>query len=162
MTNQPLQQAIQYREQKNYPAAHQILEKLYAENPTDPVINYQLAWLHDVQGLERQAVPFYETAIENGLSVDDLKGALLGLGSTYRCLGDYDQAVTMLRKGIAAFPDAGEFPVFLAMALHNLGQHAEAMALLLKVAAETSEDVGIKSYQKAILFYHDKLDQVWE
>jgi tetratricopeptide (TPR) repeat protein len=162
MTSQRLSEAIQHRERKEFEQAAQILSELLNETPDDPQVNYQMAWLCDTQGKESEAVPFYERAISNGLDGEELQGALLGLGSTYRCLGRYEQAVETLRNGMTTFPDAGEFPVFLAMALYNTGQYAEAMSLLLRSLAETSEDKGISDFKNAILFYHDKLDQVWD
>lgn len=158
----PLEQAIRHRRDGKYEQAHAILRELLTKDPNDPAVLYQMAWLHDVQGLERDAVPYYEAALAHGLSGEDLRGALLGLGSTYRALGDYDRAVEVLRRGMAAFPDALEFAAFLAMALYNTGQHSEAMALLLKTLAETSADEGIRRFGRAILFYHDKLDQRWD
>jgi tetratricopeptide (TPR) repeat protein len=120
-----------------------------------------MAWLCDTQGKESEAVPYYERAIAQGLAGEDLRGAMLGLGSTYRCLGQYDRAVDMLRAGIERFPEAGEFAVFLAMALYNTGQHTEAMSLLLSTLVQSTHDDGIGAYRNAILFYHDKLDQTW-
>jgi hypothetical protein len=49
--------------------------------------------------------------------------------------------------------------VFLAMALHNVGMHAEAMERLLRTLAETSAESSIRRYKRAILFYSDKLDE---
>src|SRR5260221_14700897 len=60
---------------------------LLAEHPDDTVLNLQAAWTHDTMGLEVEAVPFYERAIAAGLDGEDLRGALLGLGSTYRVIG---------------------------------------------------------------------------
>jgi hypothetical protein len=51
--------------------------------------------------------------------------------------------------------------VFLAMALHNTGAHAQAFERLLRALAETSADASIQRYKRAILFYSDKLDQTW-
>lgn len=48
------------------------------------------------------------------------------------------------------------------MTLHNLGDHSLAMGMLLKLLAETSADEGIRSYSKAISYYSDKLEQVWD
>jgi len=42
-----------------------------------------------------------------------------------------------------------------------MGEHAEAMELLLKVIADTADNDGIQNFQRAILFYSDKLDEVW-
>lgn len=37
-------------------------------------------------------VPYYEQAIANGLEVE----SYIGLGSTYRCIGEYDKAIVTL------------------------------------------------------------------
>src|SRR5262245_36228093 len=128
-----LAQAIEHRTAKRYDEAKVLFAELYAEHPDDSQVNYHYAWLHDSQGEEAAAVPFYEKAIAAGLPDPDLRGAMLGLGSTYRTLGEYEKSVDMLRRGMFRFPEAGEFPVFLAMALYNIGEHAEAMELLLRV-----------------------------
>ena len=63
----------------------------------------------------------------------------------------------MLRSGRAQFPDNREFEVFLALTLHALGQHAEAAQLLLLALADTSEDLGITAYRRAIRFQANHL-----
>ena len=124
-------------------------------------MNYQYAWIHDLLGLEREAIPFYEKAIQEGLSGDELKSALLGLGSTYRCFGEYHKSIDTFQHGLTLFPNSHEFKVFLAMAYHNIGEHSKAMELLLNSLADTSKDEGILRYQRAIRFYSDKLNQTW-
>jgi tetratricopeptide (TPR) repeat protein len=161
MMNDRLAQAIRLREVGQLEEARALLLDLVAAHPDDPVVNYQCAWSHDALGLEREAVPFYERAIALGLTGDDLEGALLGLGSTYRCLGEYQKAIETLGKGAAQFPNQRSFEVFLAMALYNTGAHAEAMERLLRTLAETSADASIQRYKRAILFYSDKLDETW-
>ena len=157
-----LQQAIACREAKEYEQAEELLTILRTEQPDNAEVWYQSAWLMDTQGREREAVPFYEQAIALGLREDSEKGALLGLGSTYRCLGEYEKAAEVLKRGVEKYPDSREFAVFLAMALYNLQRHQEAMDLLLRVAAETSDNAGVQRYRRAILFYADKLDEVFE
>jgi tetratricopeptide (TPR) repeat protein len=153
--------AIRLRQDGRVEESRELLLKLVAAHPDDPVVNYQCAWSHDTLGLEREAVPFYERAIALGLAGADLAGALLGLGSTYRCLGEYQQAIDTLRRGIAEFPNDRSFEVFLAMALYNVGQHNEGTERLLRALAETSGDDSIRRYQRAISFYADKLDETW-
>ncbi|MEK4347698.1 tetratricopeptide repeat protein [Paenibacillus sp. FSL P4-0184] len=139
-----------------------MLLELYEQNSNDAELLYQLAWTHDVLGLEREAVPYYEKSLTLGLSSEQRVGALLGLGSTYRTLGEYENSKAILEQAIHEYPENKEFPVFLAMTLHNLGDHSLAMGMLLKLLAETSADEGIRSYSKAISFYSDKLEQVWD
>jgi tetratricopeptide (TPR) repeat protein len=156
-----LASAIELRDSEKPDAARQLLLELHSEFPNDPQVNYQCAWVHDVLGLEREAIPFYEKAIQIGLDSNDLKSALLGMGSTYRCIGEYHKSIETFRHALTLFPNAHEFNVFLAMAYHNIGQHAEAMELLLNSLVNTSKDEGILRYQRAIRFYSDKLNQTW-
>jgi tetratricopeptide (TPR) repeat protein len=161
MISQPLEEAIRLRQAQQYDEALQLLLSLLTADPNNPALNYHCAWTYDAKGDETGAVPFYKRAIENGLAGDDLQGALLGLGSTYRCLGRYEESAQVLRQAIQQFPGVRQFEVFLALTLYNLGDHASAMELLIKNLAETSEDRSIKRYKRALLFYADKLDQTW-
>ena len=71
---------------------------LAAEFPDDAEVAYQTAWVHDVLGLEAEAVPFYEHALAgDGLSEEDRRGARLGHASTLRTLGRYPEAVAAFR-----------------------------------------------------------------
>src|SRR5689334_2400146 len=156
-----LASSIQLRESHQHEEARQILLALHADFPDDPQVNYQCAWIHDLLGLEREAIPFYEKAIHIGLSHEDLKSALLGLGSTYRCIGEYQKSIETFRHALTLFPAAQEFNVFLAMAYYNIGEHAQAVGLLLNSLVNTSKDEGVLCYERAIRFYSDKLDQIW-
>ncbi len=112
--------------------------------------------------MEREAVPYYEAALQQGLTGEDRPDALLGLGSTYRTLGRYVDSEQLLRRAIAEYPQRRELKVFYAMTLYNLGQSSEAVGLLIEQLADTSSDAGITQYSKALHFYSDKLDQVWD
>lgn len=135
---------------------------LVKKQPEDAQIQYQCAWVHDSLGLEREAAPYYEQALALGLSGQDRQGALLGLGSTYRCLGEYNKAVETLKKGVHEFPDNRALQVFLSMSLYNRSRHREAMEILLGLLVDTTTDKSIHSYEKAIRFYLDRLDQTWD
>jgi hypothetical protein len=63
----------------------------------------------------------------------------------------------VLRSAKAQFPENREFDVFLALALHDAGGHAEALRLLLEALCDTTEDPGITAYQRALRFYTSKL-----
>lgn len=91
-----------------------------------------------------------------------MKGAFLGLGSTYRTLGQYDKSKAVFLKGIESFPEDAAMKTFYAMTLYNLGKHDKAMELLLRCIANTSDDKGIIAYKNAITFYSDKLSTVWK
>ena len=161
-TEDSLKQAIQLRKDGKYKEAESIMIRLHDDNPQDALINYHFAWLCDVQGKEKEAVPYYETAISGDLSGKDLRGALLGLGSTYRTLGEYEKSVATLKRGMATFPEAKEFPVFLSMALYNTGKSKESVSMLLKLLLEVTDDNDIQRFKKAIALYAEDLNKIWE
>ena len=154
-----LNKAIELRSQKNYYESEIILKELIIDYPNNAQIYYHYAWLCDNMERETEARPKYEKALELGLNGEDLKGCYLGLGSTYRCIGEYEKSITLLDRAIQEFPFNNEYKVFKAMALYNIDNHKDAMNLLLDVIAMTSNDKGIQEYQKAIAYYSDKLDK---
>lgn len=161
MRRTELETAVRLRESGDLRGADSLLSRVLAEDPEDAEANYQMAWLCDLQGREREAVPYYVRAIAGSLSDEQRSGALLGLGSTYRALGEYPEAVEVLRRGVAKYPKDRAMQTFLAMALHNAGESREAVELLLKNLVETTSDSSIQSYERALSFYADRLDEVW-
>ncbi len=157
-----LLKVIQLRKDNKPDQALIILAELLKSNPDDPTINYQMAWTCDFMGKESDAVPFYEKAIENGLSGDDRKGAMLGLGSTYRCLGEYQKSLKMFDQAVKEFADDRSLKVFRALTLHNLGQSKDSLGQLLVLLLDTTSDESIKTYDKALRFYSDKLNETWK
>ncbi|MFS0673434.1 tetratricopeptide repeat protein [Ornithinibacillus sp. 179-J 7C1 HS] len=157
-----LNQAIVLRKEGLLKESNSIMLQLANAYPNDAKVQYQCAWSFDVLGEESKAVPHYEKAIKLGLAGEDLEGALLGLGSTYRTLGEYENSKRIFEKGKNLFPNNRAFDVFFAMTLYNLNQHDQAMEKLLTCLVDTTENKDIKAYEKAIRFYSDKLDQVWE
>jgi tetratricopeptide (TPR) repeat protein len=137
-----------------------LLERLAARYPEAAEVRYELASTCDHLGKEREAIGHYEAALERGGLAPNLRSkALLGLGSSLRCIGEAAKAEAVLAAAKQEFPEFREFDVFRAMALHNLGRHAEAMELLLLTLVETADDLGINAYQRAIRYYADKLDR---
>ncbi len=161
MRRSELESAIRLREGGDIQGARSLLSRVLAETPDDAEANYQMAWLCDLEGREREAMPFYVRAVTGRLPAEERRGALLGLGSTYRALGEYPEAVEVLRRGVSEFPEARAMQTFLALALYNAGECREAVELLLQNLVQTTSDPKIKSYERALRFYAGRLDEVW-
>ena len=99
--------------------------------------------------------------VEHRLPEEELEGAYLGLGSTYRTLGKYKESKKVFEEGIAKFPENNAIKVFYAMTLYNLKEHSKAMEILLYNISQTSSDENINKYKKAIEFYSNKLNEIW-
>jgi tetratricopeptide (TPR) repeat protein len=153
-----IERAIALRSESRYTEALAILLDLYNSHPDDAKVNYELACTYDPQGVEDEAIGFYEHAIECGLEGDDLRGALLGLGSSYRTVERYGDSARVLQKGALLFPEAKEFDIFLAMTRYNMSEHRDAMRLLLHHVADHSRVESVQAYRRAISYYADHLD----
>jgi tetratricopeptide (TPR) repeat protein len=168
MMRERLAELIQLREEGRAKQDQAILNEartqlldLVAVYPDDAEINYQTGVAHDNSGLGQEAIPFYVRAIEQGLSGPDLERCLLGLGSTYRVLGFYQQAVETLRRGVREFPHHRGLQVFLAMALYNTQNYKEAMEIVLTNLMETTTDEKLQYFKRGISYYAQHLDETW-
>lgn len=160
--NGDINKGIELREKGQTEEALNLFFKLLDREQNNAEILYQIAWCLDILEREKDAIPYYEKAIEIGMDDEKLKGALLGLGSTYRTIGEYQSSLKIFNQAVLQYPTNNEFKVFRAMTNYNLGNHEDAMRELLEVIADTSSDENVKAYKKAILFYSDKLNQVWD
>jgi predicted Zn-dependent protease len=156
-----LASAVELRESGELEQARRLLLELRAEFPADAQVAVQTAWVHDSMGLEDDAVAHYEAAIAGGLADDELRGALLGLGSTYRTLGrDLDSERT-LQRGVELFPDFLALRVFHALTAYNLGRPRDAVEELLEVLLESTSDSSILRYRRSLASYAEDLDRSW-
>lgn len=168
MERERLAEAIQLREEGRAKQDQAVLEEartlllaLHAAYPDDAEITFQTAVVHDNLGLEREAIPYYTKALDQGLSGPDLERCLLGLGSTYRGLGEYHLAEETLRRGVREFPRNRALQVFLAMTLYNRQQYQEAMELALTNLLETTSDEKLQYFKRPLLYYATHLDETW-
>ncbi|AYV66295.1 hypothetical protein C2I06_05095 [Niallia circulans] len=160
--NIKLNKAIDLRKNGKFKESNELIGELVRDFPEDAIYNYQYAWSFDILGEEEKAVPYYENAIKIGLPSKDMEGAILGLGSTYRALGEYENSKDVFLKGMELFPDNHAIQVFYSMTLYNLKEHSKAMELILKCLINTTNDTELLSYKRAINFYSDKLDETWK
>lgn len=156
-----LEKVIQFRKENKPEKALDLLNELLKTYPENPDVNYQMAWTCDFMGKESDAVQYYEKAISNGL-IENLSGAMLGLGSTYRCLGEYEKSLNLFDRAVREFPENRALKIFRALTLYNLGKAEESVSQLLLQLLDTTSDTSIKSYEKALRFYSDKLNETWK
>lgn len=154
-----LDEAIEHRKHNRQKQALEILQSLIQSTPNDPDINYQIAWTYDSEGKESEALPFYEKAIANGLKKDRL-GAMIGLGSTYRCLGKHEESLKIFDQAMREFPQDRALKVFRALTLFSLGQVEESVSQLLIQLMDTTDAKSIKSYERALRYYSVNLGQI--
>ncbi|GAA4763160.1 tetratricopeptide repeat protein [Microbacterium gilvum] len=106
-----------------------------ADAPHPAVAAFERAGAFDSTGREREALAEYEAAVRAGIAeVDPERAAQLAvqLASTLRNLGRVDEAIALLER-TPAHPAVGAArEVFLALALHSAGRHADAVRTLVE------------------------------
>jgi tetratricopeptide (TPR) repeat protein len=129
------------------------MKSLVQEQPAgDPDATYEWASIHDFLGREAEAIPLYREALDNGLSGDRRQRAFIQLASSLRNVGDAQAAVELL-QGLEPDTLTGDASrAFLALALHDVGQHDAALRVALKALAPT-----LPLYGRAISAYADEL-----
>jgi tetratricopeptide (TPR) repeat protein len=117
---------------------------------------YERASAHDCEGREAEAIPHYREAIELGLGDDDLAGALLGLRSSLRHVGEAGEAVEVLAGACARFPENAALPAFYALALWSAGRQPEAVRTLLDALIRFGPS-EVAGYERALRLYTEEL-----
>lgn len=139
-----------------------ILFELLELNKNNPEVNYHIGVSFDNAGFTLDAIPYYEKAIELGLNTIDLERCYLGLGSSYRLIGEYEKAVNILENGVQKYPDNKALQTFLSITYYNVGNYKEALEITLNNLVDTSNDEKIKFFNKPLKFYANHLDDIWE
>lgn len=158
--------AVALRANGDPDAARPLLIALAAEFPDDANAQYQAGWVHDRLGLEHDALPYYQRALQlqTDLSAEDREGLHLALGSTLRNVGQLDASLAVLRSSVLSRPEDLALPCFVALTQHSAGQHAAALATLLDVAlrlAAATPDAPASApllrYTRALRSYEQEL-----
>jgi tetratricopeptide (TPR) repeat protein len=134
------------------------LKTLDQRHPNVAEIAYQLAWTLDTLGRDAEARPHYDRALALGLPPNEHSGALIGLGTVCRNLGELDAAAEALESGQRHFPEQPEFDAYLALVRHDQGRHAEALQLAMNALLDTSEDPGITARQRDLRHFVSQLN----
>lgn len=160
--NAKLEEALTLRKNNQLEESKERLLQLIEElGDNDPILLFECACAHDMLGLETQAIPFYERAIEGGLPEPQRQEAFTNLGSSYRCVGEYHQAEKILVQAEKDYPEDEAIKVFLAITRYNLGQANMSVRQLLHVILRVSKAGELRDYDRALSFYADRLDETW-
>ncbi|KPK10147.1 MAG: hypothetical protein AMJ56_08830 [Anaerolineae bacterium SG8_19] len=157
-----IEQAKALRQEDKLDESEELLLALLEEYPDDPLVLFEVGGAYDVMGLETEAIPYYERAIDKGLEGPELLECLICLGISQRAIGDFQEAVDALEQAINDFPDDNSSKTFLALAYYSNQQYSESVRLLLDLLLTTTNDEQILSYADTLDFYKDNLDEVWD
>ncbi|WP_345373605.1 tetratricopeptide repeat protein [Frondihabitans cladoniiphilus] len=131
------------------PAVLAAMKLLVDERPAgDPEALFEWASAHDFLGHESEAIPLYRRALEAGLPDERHFQAQIQLASSLRNVGEFEQAIDILR-GRPDDPVTGAAgSAFLALAFLNSGRAGAAVGTALTALAPT-----LPMYGRAVAEY---------
>lgn len=125
-------------------------------NPTDVEAQIAAAYGNDRYGQEQEAVGYYEAAWNIGVPSEMRCRFLVGYGSTLRNVGRLEESIAIHRLAISEYPEFPAHHAFLALALHDVGEHDEAMAEALTALVDSGAS-NLDGYDRALSEYRDLL-----
>ncbi|MBV0894459.1 tetratricopeptide repeat protein [Microbacterium sp. NC79] len=138
------------RDRDNMQPTIDALLPLYASNPGNARVLYELGGAYDTDGQEEVARGFYERSLAAGLEGDLLRRCYVQYGSTLRNVGEYEKSREIFSTARSRFPDSPSLGAFEAITLHAAGDLDEAIATLLDVLVEFVRTPDIERYKPAI------------
>jgi tetratricopeptide (TPR) repeat protein len=157
-----IEKARAFRRDDELEESQELLLELLEEYPDDPLVLFELGGAYDVMGLEIEAIPYYERAIDQGLEGPELLECYICLGLNHRAIGEFEDAVEILENATSQYPEDNSAKTFLALAYYSNEQYAESVQLLVGLLVQTTDDEQITAYADTLDYYKDNLDEVWE
>jgi tetratricopeptide (TPR) repeat protein len=118
--------------------------------PKKAAILLKSAFALDRRGREAHAIPLYKNAIHLGLSRAARRDAMVCLGSSYRGVGRLAEAKRCLQRVCKLYPRDPLPKLFLALALHDLGEKSAALRLLGTLYLNDSKNRGVAAYRRTL------------
>lgn len=112
-------------------SAYELLLPLISQSSDYPEVLLEIGLTLDAMSRESEAIPYYERALESGLSPERRAVALLCLGSSLRNVGQLEEAARLLGEAQHEFPEHMGIRCFHALAQFSAGQPAESVCTLL-------------------------------
>jgi predicted Zn-dependent protease len=112
----------------------------------------------DRLGFEKDAIVYYDRAVELGVPEVMKQDFTIWYGSTLRNVGRLEESVAILAEGTTTFPEDAAMRAFLSLALHSAGHETLALATMLEAGLVAShKPEGFRGYQRALANYQTEL-----
>lgn len=150
-----LKKVSELQDRKDFEGSLELMLELLNEIPMNPYLNYRIAWTYDSLAKSRLAIPFYIASLTLGLK-EERPNAIVGLGSCYRSVGEYENALKILEDGLVEFPENRSIRMFRSILLNALEKNDETVDTLIALLKYISEDGSIQKFEKALRVCADR------
>lgn len=153
-----LKAALELRRDGDLLGSNRLLIELVLQHPDHAMLQYECACSYDILAQEEEAIPFYERALELGLSDKEAENAYTQLGSLFRLHGRFVESENVLMTGMMRFWDVGLLKIFYAFTMYDLGKPGEAMHWMTHAILDSTVKQEIFLNQRVISYLGSNLD----
>ncbi|MDX1992822.1 MAG: tetratricopeptide repeat protein [bacterium] len=153
--NAAIERGLELEKEGNEQQAIDYFLALAEQYPDHPRVRFEVAGAYDFAGREAEAVPHYRRAYELGVTDEYLLYYHIQLGSTLRNIGQFEEALELLRQGSERFPDDRAMRAFYALALFSAGRAGDALAEVLTITLDVPD--FYPAYRRALRYYADEV-----
>lgn len=138
-----------------YEEAQRQLQAWLDADPENPRLLFEMAVVLDNQGLEDDAIPYYQAALSRDLNGAQRVEAYLGLGSSLRVVGRVFESYQVMSSAVEEYPQHLALKVFYALTLERMGNFGDAVTQLLNVVLECGKGDTLDAYRPALRYYRE-------
>lgn len=120
--------------------------------------HFEYANVLDYCDCESQAIPYYHHALDSGLEWPLNLFALIQLGSSLRNVGQYTDALSVLKQAYELKPDYSPTAIFYSLALFSAGKPKDALQQALHFILEQTPGQDRQRYIEPLQRYIADLD----
>ena len=132
--------------------------KAAQDEPANVTAQIAAAGACDNEGLESEAVVFYDAAWKLGVPSGQRSDFVIGYGSTLRNVGRFEESERVLRQALSEGIHPRAARAFLALTLHAAGHFSQALAELLDLLLEPAgSDAALERYAPSLTYYAGEL-----
>nr|WP_283163329.1 tetratricopeptide repeat protein [Sporolactobacillus mangiferae] len=128
---------------------------LMASFPQDSRVQLHYALALDQQGMEVEAIPHYQKALQLGMRTEDVRVALICLASSYRNVGRHDAALETIERAVEKYKNDAVVQCFYSLILLDNGQSARAVGMLGHLLLQEAAPQKFTGFEQAL---HNKFD----
>lgn len=130
---------------------------LAANYPQYARAHFEYANALDYCGQESLAIDHYQTALDQGIGQPYDLYTMIQLGSSYRNVERYDDAVAILEQALNLNPNDASTVMFYSLALHSAGRGTDALKATLTYILSNTHDKEQLRYGEPLKRYIDNL-----
>lgn len=152
-----IEEALRHQDTEDENVILDKLSELCSRYPNQSETWLEYALSLDRLSKEEEAIPNYKRALELGLDDDQERVALICLASSYRNIGEIDEALKTISQARQRFHENAIVECFYALILHDAGLSSKAISTLGLTLLREANPETLQGFEKALEYKFNDL-----